>query len=214
MRDIIETHHLKPMAIRSAYYMAYPEARKVGWWDKARSKGPIVEQASHFADLSRFIGGEVDLSSLHAHTVEHNEQPGHLSQIGVDESQIPPEHRVPRFTSVIWKFNSGAVGSLSHAIALHGTEYETEFEVIADGWHLRLFDPYGLPTLHIKQPGVKGITTEQYSYETHDPFLEEISVFIDAVESGDTSSILSSYEDAVMTFDLVRGFKPSHRKID
>lgn len=205
MRHLISEHNLRVMAVRSSYYMAYEFARKPAWWNKSKSHGPIVEQASHFADLSRYLAGEeVDLDSILAHTVEHDEPPGQLSKLGVDESAIPPEDRVPRFTSAIFKFkNTGAVGTLLHAVALHDNEYQTEVEVVADGWHLRLVDPYGLPTLHIKRPGQKGVTVQQFPYEDHDPFFEELSVFIDAIESGDTSKILSTYEDAINTFELV-----------
>lgn len=204
MRRLIHENQLTVMAVRSSYYMAYEFARKPGWWNKAKSHGPVVEQATHFADLSRFLAGEVDLSSILVHTVEHDEKPGQLSKIGIDENQVPPDQRVPRFTSAVFKFDSGAVGTLLHAVALHDNEYQTEIEVIADGWHLRLVDPYGLPTLHVKKPGVPGVTTQSYSYDTHDPFFEEISVFIDAIETGDQSKVLSTYEDAAKTFDFVR----------
>lgn len=204
MRDIIATNALHVMAVRSSYYMAYEFARKPAWWNKSKSHGPIVEQASHFADLSRYLAGEVDLDSIMVHTLEHDEEPGQLSKLGVDEDAIPPEDRVPRFTSAIFKFKSGAVGTLLHAVALHDNEYQTEVEVIADGWHLRLVDPYGLPTLYIKKPGQKGVTVQQFSYDEHDPFYEELSVFIDAVENGHADHILSTYEDAINTFELVR----------
>jgi predicted dehydrogenase len=80
----------------------------------------IVEQATHFCDLSRFFGGEVDHASVMAHTVEHDERPGGLSAKGFDEDVIPPENRIPRLTSAVWKYESGAVGSLMHAVALQG----------------------------------------------------------------------------------------------
>lgn len=36
---------------------------------KSRDCGPIVEQATHFVDLSRYFGGDVDLDSVQAHAL-------------------------------------------------------------------------------------------------------------------------------------------------
>lgn len=32
-------------------------------------------------------------------------------------------------------------------------DYDTEFTVLADGYRMRLVDPYGTPKLHIRGPG-------------------------------------------------------------
>ena len=104
----------------------------------------IVEQATHFCqsavppslvshpqstplltepttgDLSRYFGGDVHLPSVVAHSVQHNEPPGRLSAKRFDEDAIPAENRLPRLTSATWKYTGGAVGALTHVIALHG----------------------------------------------------------------------------------------------
>ena len=153
----------------------------------------IVEQATHFCaafspvltfqphlilivcragpgDLSRYFGGDVRLSSVVAHTVQHDELPGRLSAKRFDEEPIPTENRLPSLTSATWKYKGGAVGTLTHVIALHGrspenihgdlnlhgnagTTYDTELEVYADGYHFKLVDPYSTPKLHIRRPG-------------------------------------------------------------
>lgn len=79
------------------------------------------------------------------------------------------------------KYESGAVGSLTHAVALHGTyarccpnetlddvlscssivsldpgtgfNYSTEIDIYADGYSLRLVDPYNAPVLYFRRPG-------------------------------------------------------------
>ena len=66
------------------------------------SGGPVIEQGTHFCDLSRYFGGEVDYTSVQAHSLEHNENAGQLSKIKVDESQIAPERRIPRVTTATW----------------------------------------------------------------------------------------------------------------
>lgn len=53
-------------------------------------------------DLSRYFGGEVDISTVVAHSLEWNENAGHLSKIPIDETKIKPENRIPRVTSATW----------------------------------------------------------------------------------------------------------------
>lgn len=66
------------------------------------SAGPIIEQGTHFCDLSRYFGGDVDISSVSAHSLEWNENAGHLSKMQVDETAIEPENRIPRVTAATW----------------------------------------------------------------------------------------------------------------
>lgn len=153
MKSILEEQNLKVMATVARYYMAYEHTAKSDWWDKSRSCGPIVEQATHFCDLSRYFGGEVDLDSVMAHSLEHFEPAGHLSKVPIDEDAIPADERIPRITSATWKYESGAVGSLTHAVALQGFNYATEIEVLADGYSLKLVDPYNAPVLYMRRPG-------------------------------------------------------------
>ncbi|RPD62848.1 hypothetical protein L227DRAFT_573367 [Lentinus tigrinus ALCF2SS1-6] len=201
IKKIITENKLVVMGTNARYVMAYEYARKPHWWDKTRSGGPIVEQATHFCDLSRYFGGDVRLPSVVAHSVQHNESPGQLSAKRFDEDAIPAENRLPRLTSATWKYEHGAVGSLTHVIALHGTTYDTEFEVYADGYHFKLVDPYSIPKLYIRRPGLAELETHTFTED--DPFHTELATFIDVVDGRRPSSdILSSYEDAVKTYEL------------
>ncbi|TBU23246.1 putative oxidoreductase C terminal-domain-containing protein [Dichomitus squalens] len=201
IKKVISDNGLVVMGTNARYVMAYEWARKPAWWDKSRSGGPIIEQATHFCDLSRYFGGDVHLPSVVAHTVQHNEPPGELSAKRFDEDQIPAENRLPRLTSATWKYTGGAVGTLTHVIALHGTTYDTEFEVYADGYHFRLVDPYSIPKLYIRRPGVAEV--EAHTFTNDDPFHTELATFVGVVE-GDrrNEAILSSYEDAIKTYEL------------
>lgn len=96
-----------------------------------------MEQATHFCDLSRYFGGDVDISSVTAHSLEWDESAGHLSKMGIDESLISPENRVSRVTAASWKYESGAVGSFTHLAALQGHDYSCELEVYADGYQMK-----------------------------------------------------------------------------
>ena len=67
-----------------------------------RSAGPIVEQGTHFCDLSRYFGGDVDISTVSAHSLEWYEEAGKLSKQKIDESLIKEENRIPRVTAATW----------------------------------------------------------------------------------------------------------------
>ena len=201
MKQIIAENDLHVMAVNARYIMAYEHTAKLDWWDKSKNPGPIVEQATHFCDLARYFAGEVDLSSVMAQSLEHYEPAGQLRKIPVDESLIEPANRIPRVTCATWKFESGAVGSLTHAVALQGTDYSTQIDVYADGYSLRLVDPYNAPMLYIRRPGDDH--EEIVRYNDDDPFFSEVSSLIDSIEHGEgTSPILSSYEDAARTYAL------------
>ncbi|KIK59734.1 hypothetical protein GYMLUDRAFT_44169 [Collybiopsis luxurians FD-317 M1] len=204
MKHIIEENNLTVMTTIARYACAYEAIAKPDWWDKSKSAGPVIEQGTHFCDLSRYFGGEVDMDTVVAHSLEWDENAGHLSAMKVDESKIPPENRIPRVTSATWKYESGAVGTFTHVVALQGTDYSCELEVYADGYCLRLVDPYVQPVLYVRKPGDDHEQT--FRFNKDDPFFSEVSNLIDIIEDieedPDAACILSSYEDAVRTYQL------------
>ncbi|EIM23005.1 hypothetical protein WALSEDRAFT_27695 [Wallemia mellicola CBS 633.66] len=218
MIKIIEEKDLTVMCTSARYICAYEKIAKEDWWDKARSCGPIVEQATHFCDLSRYFGGDVALDSVQAHSVEWNEEPGKLSKMPIEESKIPAEQRIPRFTTSSWKYSNGAVGSLVHGVALQDTDYYTELTVFADGYQLRLVDPYNNPTLYIRAPGSDAEVMQTFAND--DPFFSELSNFGDLIERDSehnkekplNTTVLSSYEDAVQTYQLSWAIRLSSEK--
>jgi len=113
---------------------------------------------------------------------------------------IPKEQRIPRISAAIWKYENGAVGSFTHTVALQGTAYDCELELWADGYHMRLIDPYNAPVLMVRRPGDDH--EERHSFVDDDPFFSEISNFIDAIEDGPHPHILSSFADATKTYEL------------
>ena len=52
--------------------------------------------------MSRYFGGDVDISTVSAHSVEWYENAGHLSKQSIDETAIAPEDRIPRVTAATW----------------------------------------------------------------------------------------------------------------
>ncbi|KZT57044.1 hypothetical protein CALCODRAFT_496713 [Calocera cornea HHB12733] len=216
MKQIIEDNNLIVMATVARYVCAYERILKTHWWDKSKSGGPVLEQGTHFCDLSRYFGGEIDIPSVSAHSLEFYEPAGHLSKIGFDEAQIiPAEQRIPRVTAATWKYKSGAVGSFTHAVALQGRNYSCVLEVYADGYQMRLEDPYNNPVLYVRRPGDDH--EETYRYGDDDPFFTEVANMIDVIEGGpDKAEILSSFEDAVRTYEFtwaIRRASEASRKL-
>ncbi|KAG9529378.1 hypothetical protein KCU93_g3532, partial [Aureobasidium melanogenum] len=209
---LIKQEKVRIQTIGARYTCAYSKIRKIDWWDKAKQCGPIVEQATHFADLCRYIGGEVELSTVNALALEYDEESGSLSSMAVDESIISEEDRIPRATTAFWKYENGALGTLTHNIALHGIRYSNEIIITGDGYQLRLVDLYTTPTLHIRSPESEAEKT--YTYPHDDPFYAEFAVLLNSIEARkgvskepsnepfEAASILSSYEDACKTYEL------------
>lgn len=69
MRSIIEDNELHVMATVARYVCSYAKIAKDSWWMKSRDCGPIVEQGTHFIDLSRYFGGDVDMASVQANSL-------------------------------------------------------------------------------------------------------------------------------------------------
>lgn len=214
MKQIIEENNLTVMTTIARYACAYQAIAKPDWWNKSKSYGPVIEQGTHFCDLSRYFGGDVDISTVQAHALEWDEAAGQLSKMSIDESKISPENRIPRVTSATWKYESGAVGSFSHVVALQGTDYSCELEVYADGYSLKLVNPYVQPVLHVRRPGDD--KEQVYNFPDDDPFFSEISNFIDIIEDieeePDAALILSTYDDAVRSYELTWAIREASEK--
>ncbi|KAG2349694.1 hypothetical protein BDR05DRAFT_994698 [Suillus weaverae] len=204
MKQIIEENELTVMVTIARYACAYESIAKPDWWDKSKSAGPVIEQGTHFCDLSRYFGGEVDIASVTAHSLDWDENAGHLSKVRIDESKIAPENRIPRVTAATWKYDSGAVGSFIHTATLQGHNYSCELEVHADGYSLKLVNPYVQPMLYVRRPGDDH--EQMYTFPDDDPFFSEVSNWIDIIEDieedPEAAQILSSYEDACRTYEL------------
>lgn len=214
MKQIIEENNLTVMATIARYACAYESIAKPDWWNKSKSAGPVIEQGTHFCDLSRYFGGDVDISSVSAHSLEWNENAGHLSKMQFDETAIEPENRIPRVTAATWKYESGAVGNLTHLVALQGHDYSCELEVYADGYQLKLVNPYVQPVLYVRRPGSD--SEETHRFPDDDPFFSEVSVLIDNIEdieeNPETAQILCTFEDACKTYELTWAIREASEK--
>jgi len=199
MKELIGVHG-PPKLINARYDCAYSTISKEFWWDQNKSGGPIIEQMTHFCDLARFFAGEVDLSTIKAQSIQFNDEAGKLNNMSCNENNIPEDRRISRVTTSIWRFKSGALASFTHGALLHGIKYETEFEIWGDGYRLILRDPYGKVELSVRTPASE--KEEVYEFSQDDPYLTENRVFIDAIQSRNTSKIQSPYSDAFKTYEL------------
>jgi len=189
-----------PHLFQARYNCAYSDIGAF-WFDMQLSGGPVVEQATHFVDLGRLFCGEVDLSTVQAQAIRATDPLGRLSALrkDVDETKVPEERRVPRVTTATWQFESGALGSLIHTVQLHGSKYESELEIIGDGYRITLTDPYDACRLSYI---ASGQTTPVECKLPDDPYYIEVETFVEACKTRDPSKIASSFMDAFRTHQL------------
>lgn len=51
MKQILMENNLTVMSTIARYATAYESIAKPDWWDKSKSYGPVIEQATHFCEL-------------------------------------------------------------------------------------------------------------------------------------------------------------------
>jgi predicted dehydrogenase len=200
IQNYLSANRLRPVNICARYNCAYVSIAKPMWWNKRLSGGPVVEQGTHFCDLLRYIGGDVELHTVSAVSVSAGTSVGQLSEVPPGcEDELPIDQRINRVVSANFKFSSGAVGSLQHGLLMKGSKYYTELEIWADGALIKLIDPYS-PQCRVKI--YDSVLPVQVFRFQDDPYLEEDRIFLEAVRTSDNSKILSSYADAVETHKL------------
>ncbi|KAI9013333.1 putative oxidoreductase C terminal-domain-containing protein [Gaertneriomyces semiglobifer] len=210
IKELIVANNLTVMTTIARYSCTYESIKKMDWWMKSISCSPIVEQGTHFVDLSCFFGGEVDMSSVQAHAVEWYEPPGKLSVTPVDEESIAPDDRVPRVTSSVFKYKSGAVGTMVHTINLQGHTYSCELEVHCDGWMFRLVSPYDNPRVYVRSPASDAEVL--YTFPEDDPYLTQMECLVDAVRSCNPEAVLCPWDDAARTYELTWAIRYASEK--
>ena len=65
MKELIQKHGGKVMSFEARYYYAYSDNSNPYWWNASQSGGPVVEQATHFCDIARYLAGDIDESTIH-----------------------------------------------------------------------------------------------------------------------------------------------------
>ncbi len=138
-----------------------------------RSGGQLVEQATHTIDMMRYMGGEVE------------------TVYAMQANRFLKETDCPDANSVALQFASGAVGSLTATWAYAGDWSNANILDLLYEGELLNWNP---SRVLVQEDGEWVDKTEP------SPTIDE--VFVDAVRSGDGSSILSPYSDAVKTLAI------------
>ena len=196
-----------PCVFLGRYAAAYPFILSPSFWDARQSGGPIIEQATHFVDLARYLLGEIELDSIVAQQIGAQDPLGQLAAMPssaagrpLDEN-TPADQRIPRATIAQWRFTSGAMGSLAHGLLQHGKAYDTELEVWADGLRAVLSDPYSDQCqLQVRSGDFR--SSPRPITGVNDPYLAEMEAFLCAIRENRLDLIRSPYQDAAKTFEV------------
>ncbi|HID94711.1 MAG TPA: Gfo/Idh/MocA family oxidoreductase [Candidatus Latescibacteria bacterium] len=163
----------------------------VPWWRvMGKSGGQMVEQTTHIFDLARYFLGEVK-------TVYAIANSGTMLDI--------PEYDIHDSSTVSLFFHSGAICNITSA-CIAGQSPMVALKVYTRD--LTVENDYQRLTIY--RPGHREVIENG-----NNPYLEEDKAFIDAVRTGDTSKIHSTYSDAVRTLKVtlaanesIKGGKP------
>jgi predicted dehydrogenase len=156
------------------------------WWlQEAIGGGQVVEQATHLYDLSRLLVGEAEVI-------------GAVST--VSDPVTPPGADVVDATAAVVRFASGAVGTFANT--RRQSTHTVQLSLTSDG-----------PRVTIRRtsplPGTWEVIIEDGSNVRvlppgRDPYERQAEAFLDAVDDGDPTAVLSSYADAARTDRLTR----------
>ena len=159
-----------------------------GWWrQREKSGGQIVEQATHQFDLARVLLGEGTV--IEARTSHH-------------PRAAYPDADVDDVTTALVGFESGALGSFS-ATCLANSSL-VDMDLVSDGLVTSIAQWGRWPSLRWSVTFADG-KEQQTLWNRGDPYQAEDEAFLDAVETGDPSRVLCTYEDALKTDHLARG---------
>ncbi len=159
----------------TGYWMGSMPA--VPWWrNQEKSGGQFIEQTTHLLDLLRYSAGEAEeVTAVFGNKVMHEKHENvTVSDIG----------------SVIVKMKNGTIATLTNTC------------ILPDGVSAIGLDYYhDSGILKLNQEGlIKSERDVTIKWKDRDnPYIRENRAFIQAVESGDSSGILSDYHDAYQT---------------
>lgn len=148
------------------------------FFNKALSGGPVLDQAIHILDLTRYIAGDV----VAVHAFGANVVCPKSDDFTVEDS-----------VSINLLYRSGAVQSHTHSWAYPGEKLE--IELISDRHHL-----------YVTPDQVRGtINGDEVFYKpsSNNFYRRELVEFLEAVRQNDQSRIRSPYSDAIKTLATV-----------
>jgi myo-inositol 2-dehydrogenase/D-chiro-inositol 1-dehydrogenase len=156
------------------------------WWRReVDGGGQVVEQATHLYDLARLLVGEAEV--VGAASI-------------LRKPVTPADTDVADATAAVLRFETGAVGSFANTRQLAANLVDVDLasegvrttirraDSAAGGWETAFHEGRSIRVLP----------------SSRDPYERQAEVFLDAVEAGDPSAVLSTYGDALKTHRLTR----------
>ncbi|DBA89671.1 hypothetical protein WJX79_009585 [Trebouxia sp. C0005] len=189
-----------PASIVGRYSCPYNNIAKPQWWDTQKSGGCIVEQATHFVDLMRYLsGGDIIQESIQAVAVGPDmalkEMPAHPQA----EHLVPMERRNNRATMATFKMTTGAIACLSHTLLLHGSDFFSAMDITGDGYHIIIHDPYQNPSLQVRRPFTNHYEQVHLNLD-QDMYENQFDGWLEAIRTGNKDAVKCHYHDAAQTY--------------
>lgn len=152
------------------------------WWSRrGGSGGQLIEQTTHLFDVVRLLVGEVE--SLHA-----------LESTAARREW--PEADVPTASTVLLRFVSGALGTISSSCLLEG-RYHVGLRLIAPGRSVELTER----SLSDHELRVCDSDGDRVARSAQDPIAAEDRAFVGALR-GEHVTVRAPYDDALRTHAL------------
>jgi len=155
-------------------------------FDKSLSGGPLFDQAIHLMDATRYLVGKSAGEATGIHAFGGNVRRPKSDEFTVEENFV-----------VNVSYGSGTIHAHTHSWGI--ADSQAKIELLSDDYRL-LVD---LTRLGSRLSGHYKGEEISYHYEDENMYAEEVGVFLDAVRTGDSSLIRSSYEDAARSLELV-----------
>lgn len=181
-RAIEELRQSGPVGMVMGQYIDPFWFPRTHWWlYKDKGGGQVVEQSTHVFDLIRLLVGDVTRVAAEIDNLIVAKEVEHMTS--------------EDFSIVVMRFKSGAMGVVCSSCASQNTFSGTVVRIIAKQSALE----------HVGHAKTLRIFKRDHTEEIRsqmDALLEEDKVFVEAVRTGDTSKIRSSFEDAMKTLEV------------
>ena len=167
-----------PLVKEGDYFSKNPIGQ---WWPiKSKSGGQFVEQVIHTVDLARYLGGEVREVFAYAARGFNQKLPNIIPNYDIDDAMV-----------VSMKYEHGGVANLMACTAARAGGGGVFLNIWASGHTARFTDW----AHHVKIHTAGEKEAEEIKGDTDDIFPKEDRAFIDAVKSGDRSTIKCTHAD-------------------
>ncbi|GEM02298.1 Predicted dehydrogenase [Halolactibacillus halophilus] len=160
---------------------------EVSWWrNQALSGGQLNEQATHIADVLRYLLGECEEVQAYEAQRVMNRRKENVTVADVGTVNI--------------RFTSGVIANIVNTCVLPEELADVGFTIYTDSAVIN-WTPEALT--------IKTATTDQVIVDQQDPYQQEDAIFVRAIQSGSDKQILSTYQDAYNTQRLTEAARVS-----